>query len=112
MWTQGFAYFFEDLSVCITLAIRESNIKKEVQRLAKETQSQKDKLSAILEKAQMMAEDSNKIAERLNESVDAMIDSSAQTQGKVSEINEAIQEQNRIREDTARAVDNLTKYLK
>ena len=112
MWTQGFAFFCVDLSVFVTLAIRESNIKKEVQRLAEETQSQKDKLSAILEKAQKMAEDSNVIAERLNESVDAMIHSSSQTQGKVSEINNAIKEQNRIREDTARAVDNLTNFLK
>ena len=51
MWTQGFAFFCVDLSVFITLAIRESNTKKEVQRLAKETQIQKDKLSTVVAKA-------------------------------------------------------------
>lgn len=112
MWTQGFAFFFVDLSVFITLAIRESNIKKEVQRLAKETQSQKDKLSSVIEKAQLMAEDSNVVAERLNSSVDAMIQSSSHTQEKVSDINNAINEQNRIREDTATAINNLTDFLK
>ena len=112
MWTQGFAFFFVDLSVFITLAIRESNIKKEVQRLAKETQNQKDKLSSVIEKAQLMAEDSNVVAQRLNESVEAMIHSSSQTQEKVSDINHAINEQNRIREETATAVDNLTNFLR
>ena len=112
MWTQGFAFFCVDLSVFITLAIRESNIKKEVQRLAKETQSQKDKLSSVIEKAQIMAEDSNVVAQRLNESVDAMINSSSQTQNKVTDINNAINEQNRIREETAVAIDNLTNFLK
>ena len=112
MWTQGFAFFFVDLSVFITLAIRESNIKKEVQRLAKETKTQKDKLSSVIEKAQIMAEDSNVVAQRLNESVEAMIQSSSQTQGKVNDINHAINEQNRIREETANAVDNLTNFLK
>ncbi len=112
MWTQGFAFFCVDLSVFITLAIRESNIKKEVQRLAKETQNQKDKLSSVIEKAQLMAEDSNVVAQRLNESVDAMIESSSQTQEKVADINNAITEQNRIREDTATAIDNLTNFLK
>ena len=112
MWTQGFAFFCVDLSVFITLAIRESNTKKEVQRLAKETQSQKDKLSTVIEKAQIMAEDSNTVAERLNESVEAMIQSSTHTQEKVVDINKAINEQNRIREETAVAVNNLTNFLK
>ena len=112
MWTQGFAFFFVDLSVFITLAIRESNVKKEVQRLAKETKSQKDKLTSVIEKAQLMAEDSNVVAQKLNESVEAMIQSSSQTQGKVSDINNAIDEQNRIREETAVAIDNLTNFLK
>ena len=112
MWTQGFAFFCVDLSVFITLAIRESNIKKEVQRLAKETQSQKDKLSSVIEKAQIMAEDSNVVAQRLNESVEAMIKSSAQTQEKVDDINKAINQQNLIREETATAIDNLTGFLK
>ena len=111
MWTQGFAFFFVDLSVFITLAIRESNIKKEVQRLAVETQNQKDKLSSVIEKAQIMAEDSNLVAQKLNESVEAMIESSSQTQIKVDDINNAINEQNRIREETALAVDNLTNFL-
>ena len=101
MWTQGFAFFCVDLSVFITLAIRESNIKKEVQRLAAETQNQKDKLSNVITKAQLMAEDSNVVAQRLNESVEAMILSSSHTQEKVTDINNAINEQNRIREDTA-----------
>ncbi len=112
MWTQGFAFFFVDLSVFITLAIRESNVKKEVQRLAEETKSQKDKLSSVIDKAQIMAEDSNAVAQRLNESVESMIHSSSQTQGKVADINQAIKEQNRIREETALAVDNLTNFLK
>ncbi len=112
MWTQGFAFFFVDLSVFITLAIRESNIKKEVQRLAKETQIQKDKLSNLVSKAQLMAEDSNSVAEQLNQSVDSMIESSSQTQDKVTDINKAISEQNRIREETATAIDNLTSFLK
>ena len=112
MWTQGFAFFCVDLTVFITLAIRESNIKKEVQRLAKETQTQKDKLSTVIEKAQSMAEDSNVVAQRLNESVDAMVESSSQTQEKVADINNAINEQNRIREETAAAIDKLTNFLK
>ena len=112
MWTQGFAFFCVDLSVFITLAIRESNIKKEVQRLAKETQTQKDKLSSVISKAQLMAEDSNTVAQRLNESVEAMIQSSSHTQEKVADINNAITEQNRIREETATAIDNLTNFLK
>ena len=112
MWTQGFAFFCVDLSVFITLAIRESNIKKEVQRLARETQNQKDKLSTVIEKAQIMAEDSNSVAQRLNESVDAMIQSSSHTQEKVADINNAINEQNRIREETALAIDKLTNFLK
>lgn len=111
MWTQGFAFFCVDLSVFITLAIRESNTKKEVQRLAKETQVQKDKLSTVVAKAQLMAEDSNLVAERLNKSVEAMIESSSETQDKVSDINNAINEQNRIREETATAIDNLTNFL-
>lgn len=111
MWIQGFAFFFVDLSVFITLAIRESNIKKEVQRLAAETQSQKDKLTSIIEKAQIMAEESNTVASKLNDSVEAMIGSSSQTQTKVNDINNAIDEQTRIREETARAVDNLTSFL-
>lgn len=112
MWTQGFAFFFVDLSVFITLAIRESNIKKEVQRLALETQTQKDKLSSVIEKAQLMAEDSNVLAQKLNKSVEAMLESSSQTQVKVDDINNAIEAQNRIREETALAVDNLTSFLK
>ena len=112
MWTQGFAFFCVDLSVFITLAIRESNIKKEVQRLAKETQAQKDKLSNVVAKAQLMAEDSNSVAVKLNKSVDSMIESSSETQDKVADINKAISEQNRIREETATAIDNLTNFLK
>ena len=112
MWTQGFAFFLVDLSIFITLAIRESNIKKEVQRLASETQRQKDKLSSIIDKAQIMAEESNAVASKLNDSVEAMIQSSSQTQTKVDDINNAISEQTRIREETALAVDNLTTFLK
>ena len=112
MWTQGFAFFCVDLSVFITLAIRESNIKKEVQRLARETQTQKDKLSNVVAKAQLMAEDSNSVAVKLNKSVDSMIESSSETQDKVADINKAISEQNRIREETATAIDNLTNFLK
>ena len=112
MWTQGFAFFLVDLSIFITLAIRESNIKKEVQRLASETQSQKDKLSSIIDKAQIMAEESNAVASKLNDSVEAMIQSSSQTQTKVDDINNAISEQTRIREETALAVNNLTTFLR
>ncbi len=112
MWTQGFAFFCVDLTVFITLAIRESNIKREVQRLAKETQKQKDQLSTVIEKAQSMAEDSNIVAQKLNESVESMVQSSSHTQEKVADINNAIIEQNRIREETATAIDNLTNFLK
>ena len=112
MWTQGFAFFFVDLAVFITLAIRESNVKKEVQRLAEETQVQKDKLSFVIKKAKIMAEDSTFVAKRLNESVESMINSSSKTQGKVDEINNAIDQQNRIQQETVQAVDNLTEFLK
>jgi methyl-accepting chemotaxis protein len=40
-----------------------------------------------------------------------MIESSSETQDKVSDINNAINEQNRIREETATAIDNLTNFL-
>lgn len=111
MWTQGFAFFLVDLSIFITLAIRESNIKKEVQHLASETQIQKDKLSSIIDKAQIMATESNSVASQLNCSVEAMIQSSSQTQIKVDDINSAIAKQTRIREETALAVNNLTTFL-
>lgn len=111
MWIQGFAFFFVDLSVFITLAIRESRIKKEVQRLAVETSGQRDKLSSVIENAMTMAEESNKISESLNQSVDSMINTSTETKNKITAINDAILEQTRIRDETAKAVNNLTSFL-
>ena len=99
----------EEIAQATIDAAQESK-KKEAK--AKETQTQKDKLSTVIEKAQSMAEDSNVVAQRLNESVDAMVESSSQTQEKVADINNAINEQNRIREETAAAIDKLTNFLK
>jgi len=59
-----------------------------------------------------MAEESNEVASKLNNSVDSMIKASSQTQSKVDDINTAISEQTRIREETAHAVDNLTTFLR
>lgn len=111
LWLHGFSFLAIDLGIFITLAIRESNVKKEVQRLAVETSAQRDRLSDVIENAKIMAEDSKHISDRLNQAVDSVISSSSQTKQKVLEINGAIEEQTKIREETATAVDNLTNFL-
>ncbi len=111
IWMHGFSFLFIDLGIFITLAIRESNVKKEVQRLAIQTSAQRDKLSDVIENAKIMAEDSKNISDRLNQTVDSVISSSAKTKQKVLEINGALEEQTKIREETANAVNNLTNFL-
>lgn len=111
IWMHGFSFLVIDLGIFITLAIRESNLKKEVQRLAVQTSAQRDRLSDVIENAKIMAEDSKNISDRLNQAVESVISSSSQTKEKVLEINGALEEQTKIREETATAVNNLTNFL-
>lgn len=111
MWIQGIAFFVLDLSIFLTLAIRQLKSKRKAELLAKETAEQRERLSQIIENAQHIASDSNSIARELNESVLSVINASEQTQAKINDINIAIQEQNKIREATDTAVHNLTDFL-
>lgn len=111
MWIQGIAFFALDFSIFITLAIRQLKAKHKAEILAIETERQKETLSNIITNAQSLANDSNQIALELNESVNSVIRASEQTQAKINDINIAIQEQNRIREETDVAVHNLTDFL-
>lgn len=111
MWIQGIAFFVLDLSIFIALAIRQFQSKHRVQKLAEETARQKENLRQIIENAQRLVNDSNQIAAALNDSVKLVVNASDQTQAKISDINNAIIEQTRIREETDKAVHNLTDFL-
>lgn len=111
MWIQGFAFFFVDLFVFLTLNFKATKLAKEVLLLAKETSQQKDTLKTVIDNAKNMAQESNTVAETLNESVTQVVSASEDTNHYVKEINEAIIEQTRIREETAKAVSKLTEFL-
>lgn len=111
MWIQGIAFFVLDLSIFVTLAIRQLKAKRRAEILADETERQKETLSNIITNAQSLANESNQIAHELNESVNSVIRASEQTQAKINDINFAITEQNRIRQETDKAVHNLTDFL-
>lgn len=111
MWIQGIAFFVLDLSIFITIAIRQLKAKRRAEILADETEKQKETLKKLFEHAQILANESNSISQELNESVISVVDASKQTQTKVEDINKAIQEQNRIRQETDTAVRDLTDFL-
>lgn len=111
MWIQGIAFFVLDLSIFITIAIRQLKAKRRAEDLADETEKQKETLKQLFDHAQILAGESNAIAQELNNSVISVVDASKETQNKISDINKAIQEQNRIREETDIAVRNLTNFL-
>lgn len=111
MWIQGFAFFFVDLFVFLTLNLQATKLAKEVTQLATETGKQKNLLKTVIDNAMNMAKESNVVAETLNESVTEVVTASEDTNKHVKEINEAIVEQTRIREETARAISKLTEFL-
>lgn len=111
MWIQGFAFFFVDLFVFLTLNLQATKLAKEVSILATETEKQKNLLKTVIDNAMNMAKESNNVAETLNESVIQVVSASEDTNNHVKEINNAIIEQTRIREETAKAISKLTEFL-
>lgn len=111
IWLQGLGFFILNLSVFVTLSIRSAYNKKQVVLLAAESAEQRDKLSEIFAAAKLMANETSKISNELEQSVEAVSKATKQSQDKVSVINSAIVEQNRIREETAEAVKDLTEFL-
>lgn len=111
MWIQGIAFFVLDLAVFITLAIRQLNSKHSIEKLAIATDKQKISLKQIIENAKNLANDSNSIANELNNSVESVVQVTNQTLTKIKDIDNALQEQSRVREETNKAVLNLTDFL-
>lgn len=111
IWLQGLGFFILNLSVFVTLSIRSAYNKKQVVLLAAESASQRDKLSELFEAAKQVANETSRISEELGQSVESVSMATKQSQDKVSVINSAIAEQNRIREETADAVKDLTEFL-
>lgn len=111
IWLQGLGFFVLNLSIFITLSIRSAHDKKQVVLLAAESAAQRDKLSEIFAAAKLMANETSKISNELEQSVESVSKATKQSQDKVSVINSAIVEQNRIREETADAVKALTDFL-
>ena len=111
IWLQGLGFFVLNLSIFITLSIRSAHDKRQVVLLAAESAAQRDKLSEIFAAAKLMANETSKISNELEQSVESVSMATKQSQDKVSVINSAIVEQNRIREETADAVKALTEFL-
>ena len=111
IWLQGLGFFVLNLAIFITLSIRSAHDKKQVVLLAAESEAQRDKLSEIFTAAKQMANETSKISDELEQSVEAVSMATKQSQDKVSVINNAVMEQNRIREETADAVKALTEFL-
>lgn len=111
MWIQGIAFFVLDLSIFVTLAIRQLHSKRNAEQMAQDFKQKKEMLSNIIDNAQKLANESNQIANELNMSVDSVVNASEQTQLKIKDINLAIQEQTTIRNETDKAIHNLTDFL-
>ena len=111
IWLQGFAFFLIELALFITVFQRSSAANKQVVVLAKTTNAQKEKLESVFAKARDMAEDSVSVATSLSDSVTAVADAAESSKAKVQEINQALDVQTKIREETQVRVEELAKFL-
>lgn len=111
IWLQGFAFFFMDLALFITVFSSANNAARQVIKLMDETSKQKEKLESVFSNAKSMAGESAEIAHSLQDSVNSVASAAENSKLKVDEINLAISTQNSIREQTADTVNNLTTFL-
>lgn len=111
MWTQGIAFFAIDMAIFIALAGRDGSNQKRIQKLAKTTVEQKDRLSDVFKNAKSVAGETAEISHSLSESVNAVNDAVDSTQSKVEEIKTALEIQGKSQQETASAINNLTGFL-
>ena len=101
-----------DRTCSVHIVFQRSNVaNRQVKVLAKTSGEQKERLESVFSKAKDMADDSVSIASDLNDSVTSVANAAENSKNKVDEINKAIKIQTRIREETAKTVDNLTNFL-
>ena len=65
MWTQGIAFFAIDMAIFVALLNRDGKNQKRVERLAKKTTDQKDKLSNVFQNAMTVAGETAEISRSL-----------------------------------------------
>ncbi len=111
MWTQGIAFFAIDMAIFIALLNRDGKNQKRVERLAKKTSDQKDKLSNVFQNAMTVAGETAEISRSLADSVSTVNLAVDSTQDKVVEIKKALDIQGESQKETAKAVTNLTSFL-
>ncbi len=111
MWTQGFAFFAIDLAVFIALIQRDGLNQKRIEKLAKTTTDQKDRLSSVFQNARNVAGETSEISRSLTDSVTAVNNAVDSTRNKVNEIKHALDIQGRTQKETASAVETLTQFM-
>ena len=111
VWTQGIAFFSIDMAIFVALLNRDGKNQKRVERLAKKTTDQKDKLSNVFQNAMTVAGETAEISRSLADSVNTVNVAVDSTQDKVEEIKKALDIQGESQQETAKAVTNLTSFL-
>lgn len=111
VWLQGFAFFFIDLAIYISLSQKAGANQKAIIQLADETSKQKDKLTEVFKNAKAVAGSTAEISHSLNDSVSAVTNAADATQDKVEQIRRALDLQNKSQNETEKAIDNLTSFL-
>lgn len=111
VWLQGFSFFFLNVSIFITITSRSARAETQMEKLAKESSDQRDKLSKLFENAKQLTSETAEIVSALDSSVSTVVQAASNSSEKVSLINEAIAKQKLIRTETTSAFNSFTKAL-
>ncbi len=111
MWTQAISFFALDLAIFITLSMRSSASQRQVAKLAKETEEQRNRIADILTKAQKLSLETADISEELADSVEEVTKATFTSREKVDVIKEAIKKRSSIYSHTEDTINQLAKSL-
>ena len=111
MWTQALAFFAVDIALFITISLNSQKVQKKMIQLANQTEIQRNKLENMFETASKMANESSQIAEELFSSVKTVEDAANTSKRQVLVINNGIQEQTKIEDETSENLKQLAKFL-
>lgn len=111
MWTQALAFASVDIAVFITLVLNSMKEQKNMIKLAKKTEEQRQKLENLFENARNMVNESNRIAEELTNSIRTVKNVAETSTSQLLVINKEIRSQTDIQADTTKNLSQLTEFL-
>ncbi len=111
MWLQSFAFFALDLAIFITITLKTASMTRQMEKFAKESSYQRDKLSAMFDSAKKISNETTNIVNALQSSVVEVTKASENSSEKVLVISDAITKQEAIRAEVASSIEQFTRSL-